>query len=594
MKTLAQHQWSERLRSIVGPKGWDYAVFWHLRDDSRSLDWVGCCCSGAEEEENGATTAPNNLLATSSSSRRYMEAGVCPDVKVLHSPTHICALLANMPSSVSLDSGIQGRVFLGGQPKWIHLEPSTEVPVQTKVCIPVQSGLVELGVANHVTENAPLVQYVRARCGDPWQAGTSKVNIGNGLDSGSGQGMMDQQAVKLYYSHPSPAMSSRHYPLDGSVPWASSHPWDQEGTFLDAHLMGGGSSIPEKSSGASMGNRDHQSLEGGNIVDPLLRCDTAIEHDLMQQLPGPLVTHSLNHATGVAMAESPRGSGLSKDDGDVKQEMRGDSSDCSDPMDDDDEKGGPRSARRHLSKNLVAERKRRKKLNERLYSLRALVPKITKMDRASILGDAIEYVKELQQQVKELQDELLLDGKDEEDGPGGVPSTSIEDQLAAAGTMGEEGKAGADHEAARCSTKADQVIVDALDRKSDELPQPMQVEVNKMDGRLFSLRIFCEKRPGVFVKLMQALDALGLDVVHANITTFRGLVLNVFNAEIRDKELMRAEQVRETLLEMTSSNVQPSLLMRPATSCSQILDSSSDLVPLQHGLALSGHEREGN
>ncbi len=101
---------------------------------------------------------------------------------------------------------------------------------------------------------------------------------------------MDQQAVKLYYSHPSPAMSSRHYPLDGSVPWASSHPWDQEGTFLDAHLMGGGSSIPEKSSGASMGNRDHQSLEGGNIVDPLLRCDTAIEHDLMQQLPGPLVT----------------------------------------------------------------------------------------------------------------------------------------------------------------------------------------------------------------------------------------------------------------------------------------------------------------
>lgn len=65
----------------------------------------------------------------------------------------------------------------------------------------------------------------------------------------------------------------------------------------------------------------------------------------------------------------------------VKQEMRGESSDCSDPMEDDDEKGGPRSTRRHLSKNLVAERKRRKKLNERLYSLRALVPKITKVNK---------------------------------------------------------------------------------------------------------------------------------------------------------------------------------------------------------------------
>ena len=58
--------------------------------------------------------------------------------------------------------------------------------------------------------------------------------------------------------------------------------------------------------------------------------------------------------------------------------------------------------------------------------------------------------------------------------------------------------------------------------------------MNKMDSRLFSLRILCEKRPGVFVKLMQALDVLGLNVVHANITTFRGLVLNIFNAEVRD------------------------------------------------------------
>jgi hypothetical protein len=69
----------------------------------------------------------------------------------------------------------------------------------------------------------------------------------------------------------------------------------------------------------------------------------------------------------------------------VKQEMRGESSDCSDPMEDEDGKGGPRSARRHLSKNLVAERKRRKKLNERLYSLRALVPKITKVKKTGIL-----------------------------------------------------------------------------------------------------------------------------------------------------------------------------------------------------------------
>ncbi|KAK1271402.1 Transcription factor FER-LIKE IRON DEFICIENCY-INDUCED TRANSCRIPTION FACTOR [Acorus gramineus] len=62
--------------------------------------------------------------------------------------------------------------------------------------------------------------------------------------------------------------------------------------------------------------------------------------------------------------------------------------------------------RRDRSRSLVSERRRRGHMKEKLYQLRALVPNITRMDKASIIGDAEAYIRDLQNQAKALEEEI--------------------------------------------------------------------------------------------------------------------------------------------------------------------------------------------
>ncbi|KAK1289437.1 Transcription factor GLABRA 3 [Acorus calamus] len=53
--------------------------------------------------------------------------------------------------------------------------------------------------------------------------------------------------------------------------------------------------------------------------------------------------------------------------------------------------------------HVLSERRRREKLNEKFVILKSLIPSISKVDKTSILGDTIEYLKDLEKRVEELE-----------------------------------------------------------------------------------------------------------------------------------------------------------------------------------------------
>ncbi|CAB4262095.1 unnamed protein product [Prunus armeniaca] len=169
------------------------------------------------------------------------------------------------------------------------------------------------------------------------------------------------------------------------------------------------------------------------------------------------------------------------------------------------------------SKNIVSERNRRKKLNERLFALRAVVPKISKMDKASIIKDAIDYIQELHEQERRIQTEIgeLESGRSKKN-----LGSEFDQELPVL---------------LRSKKKKIEQLYDSGGSRTSTI-EVLELRVTYMGEKTVVASLTCSKRTDTMVKLCEVFESLKLKIITANITAFSGRVLKTVFIEADEEE----------------------------------------------------------
>ncbi|KAJ1403673.1 Myc-type, basic helix-loop-helix [Sesbania bispinosa] len=157
---------------------------------------------------------------------------------------------------------------------------------------------------------------------------------------------------------------------------------------------------------------------------------------------------------------------------------------------------GTRSRLSQPQDHIMAERKRREKLSQRFIALSALVPGLQKTDKASVLGDAIKYLKQLQEKVRALEEEQNM-------------KKNVESVVV---------------------VKKSQLSND-VENSSSETGGPFDEELPEIEARFCErnvlIRVHCEKSKGVVENTIHEIEKFHLKVINSSAMTFGSCALDI-------------------------------------------------------------------
>ncbi|GMI66768.1 Jasmonate Associated MYC2 LIKE 2 [Hibiscus trionum] len=458
---------------------WNYAIFWQI-SRSKSGDWVlgwgdGCCREPKEGEES--ETAQNLNLRLEDETQQTMRKRVLQKLHTLFggSDEDNYALgldrvtdtemffLASMYFSFPRGEGGPGKCFLSGKHVWVSdaLKSGSDycvrsfltksAGVRTIVLVPTDVGVVELGSVRSVPESLELLQSIRSSFSSnssvlrakemavaavpvvnekKHEASSHFLNLGilEGVPKIFGQDLNNISHAHSNHREKLAVRRMEHMPTWGAYANGGKLPFsrNQNGVHGSSwpHVHGVKQGNPTDFSGAQKSANNIQEVVNGAREE--------FRFNQYQSQKPIQMQIDFSGATSRPSAAGTQPLSAESEHSDVEAPCKEEKPSATDERRPRKRGRKPANGREEPLNHVEAERQRREKLNQRFYALRAVVPNISKMDKASLLGDAIAYINELQAKLKVMESEREKFGSTSRDSPGLDPNTNTENHIGAA------------------------------------------------------------------------------------------------------------------------------------------------------------------
>ncbi|XP_042050815.1 transcription factor MYC2-like [Salvia splendens] len=522
---LNQETLQQRLLALIegARESWTYAIFWQSSAaDYASPSLLGWGDGYYKGDENKVPRQTASSPAEQEHRKKVLRelnslisgppAAVDDAVDEEVTDTEWFFLISMTQSFVS-GSGLPGQALYSSTPVWVtgnerllssHCERARQAQgfgLQTLVCIPSANGVVELGSTELIFQSSDLMNKVRVL-----------FNF-NGTEiassSAASWALNDNDPSTIWLTDPSSAavdvttiapsnLPTKQNPSSSSLTEIPFVQHQTQGFFnreLNFSEFGLNSSCKRES--GEMLNFGESVKRGVGVKDDKTKRRSPMAEDGMMSCSSGVLLKSDNH--------------FESDQSDLEASVLKDvdSSRVVNPEKRPRKRGRkPANGREEPLNHVEAERQRREKLNQRFYALRAVVPNVSKMDKASLLGDAIAYINELKLKVQSVEsDKEELKRELESTAPAPAPTR-----------LGQNSNAKID----------------------------MEVDV-KIIGWDAMIRVQCNKKNHPAAKLMVALRELELDVNHASVSVVNDLMIQQATVKM-EARLYTQEQLRVALM----------------------------------------------